>query len=276
MNPITIFTTHLNDTTTLFGKKGERKSFFNEKTADIQNEIFCLSKNKKVVWSCLNEKYQKEAIRAAKTPNDDINFWIKRINRKDESLEELWTTQQKYIIDHSEGYWTIYCAENHRNVYALDALPSPKKMVEWTTSLVHLAKAIYPESSVINLVLHDKDIEGKVVEHYVYREKEIEEAYGGHDNFSSFKKMEGIEKLNVILFNHTSSSRVSERLLNNESLKDVHKEVMAIIREENGNEPVDNKNVSERGNGIVNFDNKLKMTMSEIEKGIDPIGEVYK
>ena len=236
MSAITLFTTHLDVDSELFGKGNERNNRFPIINDEIV-QFFHLDDQMRIIWNSLNEEYKKEAILESGLTKNPLLLWlwIKRANDEEkDTLETIWKSQKNFILEHTHKIfeWSIYKAHNMDDVYAMNALKKRKNIVTWTKELVSIAKILKPDASIVNLVLHEKDIiRDNDMPLYVYEEAELSNAFGKDGVFKRFKNDSNIEQINVILFQHSSPAGM--RLLKNPNLKDVHKEVREILDEAN-------------------------------------------
>ncbi len=273
MKSITIFTTRLGNDSVVFGFGDEikqtRQPIINEDLVNLQEEVFNLSNRKKMLWENLDPEYQEEALKIARPEwVNNLAGRIKRVANNEKDLQDLWKDPKfkSIVIGRFKGEWSVYPAiEAYQDVYALEVRSTRWNMVEWTQSLVRIAKVLKKDATVVNLVLHNKD----VVEYEKYRVCKEEEL--GYDNLESFKKEMGIDQLNVILFSH-DSSKVMSRLLYNDQLENVYDEISKMIDEDRESRTEAMKEGLGATDG-TKFGNKLKRAS---EGEYDPIGISYK
>lgn len=241
METVTIFTSHLEHNQWLFGAFHDLKAISITKAlADVLLDIFQFDKeSKRIVWNGLDDKDKKEAIKQTWPGNqrkvDSLLDDLSQLDEDDDNLAEIWDGQKELLLEKTKakGAWSVYPARPpHKDVYGLICLQNGRRLIDWTKDLIKIGITLHPNVGIVNLILHDNDIDDRGDDsNHVYDYDELCEAFGGKETFDNYRRNMGIEEVNVMLFKHHSFTNVKKYLLDNERIDNVHTEVAKIVEE---------------------------------------------
>jgi hypothetical protein len=206
--------------------------------------------------SCDNNSNPTDKI----SPEEKVKRLISNIeNIPSFALKEIWGTQKEIIFNNSAPRYSVYQANGHDNVYAIDILTKKRIEKEWISALYKFARMLNPQATHINLLIHQGDI---VEEHdyinytYIFSQEELNTILGDTNGVT----------VNVFAYSHTSESPIYLVLRNAFDFLD-------------GNIPDEIDSVHRKISYIVNdywdFRKRLSNTINAIKKGNDPIGNAY-
>lgn len=230
MDTITLFTTKY-ECPKLFGDFSSLTPIYNNELSSVLLKIFNLDKSCREVWEGLNlDDKKKVVIDVDPEYEKRIDKWIKRINEREDILNEVWEKEKLFVIGKSCGRWSIYESPSHKGVYALHCLNERREPKMWIENLIQICKAINPLVKNINLVVHDKDFgtppynEEKL---YVFKNADYCSI-----EIKSLKETYLLDKVNIITFQHWNGEQIPKILNNSDAKIDIHKKIEEIVKEE--------------------------------------------
>lgn len=204
--------------------------------------------------------YNKQNPTDVISPEEKVKRLISNIeNIPSFALKEIWETQKELIFNNSAPRYSVYQANGHDNVYAIDILTKKRIEKEWIAALFKFARKLNPQATNINLLLHQGDI---VEEHdyinytYIFSQEELNAILGDTNGVT----------LNVFAYSHTSESPIYLVLRNAFDFLDrnIPNEIDSVHRK-----------ISYIANEYWDFRKRLSNTINAIKKGNDPIGSAY-